>query len=152
MLQTVLLDTRIRGRRVLQVLSQSMFVPLMLLGLSMLARPTFASTSTGVLVLSACALIAFFEIRFPLGSTVEYKGHRIRFHNHAVFGERLYIDGVLTDRGRVGSKVTLRGTIESGAGAGERITAQVGTHFTQVTCRIVAESFAAATITASETV
>jgi hypothetical protein len=152
MLQTVLLDARIKGRRVLQVLSQSMFVPLMILGLSMLVRPTIVSTSTGVLVLLACALVAFFEIRFPLGATAEYKGHSIRFHNHAVFGERLYIDDVLTDRGRVGSKVTLRGTIESGAGAGERITAQVGTHFTQVTCRIVAESFAGTPISASETV
>jgi serine/threonine protein kinase len=152
MLQTVLLDARSRGRRVLQVLSQSMVVPLTLLGLSVFVRPTLVSTSIGLLILAVVALIVFLEVRFPLGWTVAYKGHRIRFHNHAVFGERLYIDGALMDRGRLGQNITLRGTIEAGAGAGERITAQVSCRFTQVTCRIVAESFAPSTITASETV
>jgi serine/threonine protein kinase len=43
---------------------------------------------------------------------------------HEIFGERLHIDDTLVDRGRVGFGVTMRGTIESGAGAGERITAR----------------------------
>ena len=70
-----------------------------------------------------------------------YKGHRIAFRNHPVFGERLYIDDVLVDRGRVGFAVTLRGTIESGAGAGERVTADVKCTLLKVSCRIVAEAF-----------
>jgi hypothetical protein len=56
-------------------------------------------------------------------------------------GERLYIDDVLVDRGRIGFAVTLRGTIESGAGAGERVTAEVKGTFLRVSCRIVAEAF-----------
>ena len=70
-----------------------------------------------------------------------YKGHRIRFTNHPVFGERLYIDDTLADRGRFGFEATLRGTIEQGRGAGERITAQIRATFTRLACRIVAESF-----------
>jgi hypothetical protein len=38
--------------------------------------------------------------------------------------------------------VTLRGTIERGAGAGERITADVRSSDDALSCRIVAESFA----------
>jgi hypothetical protein len=46
------------------------------------------------------------------------------------------------DRGRFGRSVTLRGTIERGAGAGERITAHVRSSASFLSCRIVAESFA----------
>ena len=151
-LQTVLLDARLTGRRLLQVFTQFAVVPLTLVPIVDFLRPTAASTATGAFMLGTCAVLILLEIKFPLGWTIPYKGHTIRFHNHAVFGERLYIDGVMTDRGRVGFNVTLRGTIESGAGAGERITAQVGMQFTHVSCRIVAESFAAASTTASETV
>ena len=51
------------------------------------------------------------HLRNPLGWEVTYKGHRIAFRNHPVFGERLFIDGILADRGRFGFEVTLRGTI-----------------------------------------
>jgi len=57
--------------------------------------------------------------------------------------ERLYIDGRLVDRGRIRKRVTLRGTIEAGVGAGERITARMNAGLTRVSCRIVAETFGA---------
>ena len=69
-------------------------------------------------------------LRYPVGWTVAHKGHKIRFSNHPIFGERLHIDDTLVDRGRVGFGVTMRGTIESGAGAGERITARSRCTFT----------------------
>ena len=98
----------------------------------------------GTALIVAGGLLAMLVFRYPIGWTVSYKGHRIRFFNHPILGERLYIDDQLADRGRLGFNVTMRGTIESGAGAGERITAQSRCTFVAVSCRIVAESFAAA--------
>ena len=51
------------------------------------------------------------EIRYPLGWEAVYKGHAIRFRNHPIFGERLYVDGQLVDRGRFVAW-DMRGTIE----------------------------------------
>jgi hypothetical protein len=48
----------------------------------------------------------------------------------------------LADSGRIGVHVVLRGTIESGAGAGDRISAQARAGPFKFSCRIVAESFA----------
>lgn len=141
MLQVVLLDEETRSRRLLQVITQASFGPLVVLGtLLTLTGGTF--TTIGVVFLAACAVLVGHELRNPLGWEVTYKGHRIRFQNHPLFGERLYIDGALADRGRFGFEVTLRATIEQGRGAGERITAYVSGNFTRLACRIVAESFA----------
>jgi hypothetical protein len=72
---------------------------------------------------------------------VNYKGHAVRFKVHPIWGERLYIDDKLVDRGRPGINITLRGTIESGQGAGERITSRSKAALFTVSCVIVAESF-----------
>ena len=143
MLQTVLLDDRKRARRILQVVQQMLIAPLVIAGGALLLRPGTGSKIAGALMLAAVAVMMVVELRYPLGWKVSYKGHRIRFQNHPIFGERLFIDDVLVDRGRFGLHVTLRGTIERGAGAGERITAEAGAGFTSFSCRIVAESFAA---------
>ena len=140
MLQVVLLDEETRSRRILQVITQASFGPLVVMGtLLTLTGGTF--TTIGLVFLAACVILVGHELRSPLGWEVAYKGHQIRFRNHPVFGERLYIDGALADRGRFGFEVTLRGTIERGRGAGERITAQISGNFTRLACRIVAESF-----------
>jgi hypothetical protein len=55
--------------------------------------------------------------------------------------EHLYIDGTLADRGRFGFDITMRGTVESGAAAGERITAHATCSLHRIGCRIVAERF-----------
>jgi hypothetical protein len=148
-LQTVLLDARTKGRRLLQVMAQFSLVPVAIFAVAAMLRPSGASGTTAVVLLAVCAALVAVELWLPLGWTVVYKGHEISFRNHPVFGERLYIDGVLTDRGRIGFNITLRGTLEKGAGAGERITAHVQTHFSQIACRIVAESFAPAAVSAS---
>jgi hypothetical protein len=95
----------------------------------------------GVGLLALLLALVVTEIKFPIGSTVIYKGHRIRLYNSPVFGERLYIDGVLADKGGFGFNLTLRGTIESGARAGERVTAHVLCRFHRVFCVMVAEAF-----------
>jgi hypothetical protein len=141
MLQVVLLDATTIWRRIVQILLQLLCVMFVMGGLNVMLRGRGALLMLGVALLAGGALTAFAALRFPLGWTVPYKGHRIHFHNHPLFGERLYIDNTLVDRGRVGFAVTLRGTIESGAGAGERITAYLNCTFIRVSCRIVAESF-----------
>jgi predicted Ser/Thr protein kinase len=140
-LQVELLDAETRDRRMLQVITQASFLPLVILGSVLVSLGGIAATA-GVVFLAACLVLVANELRNPLGWEVTYKGHRIAFRNHALFGERLYIDDVLTDRGRFGFEVTLRGTIEQGRGAGERITAHVRATFTRLACRIVAEAFA----------
>ena len=140
MLQVVLLDEETRARRLLQVITQASFVPSVLMGVLLVSvGGTFATI--GVVFLAACLVLVIHELRNPLGWDVTYKGHRITFRNHPVFGERLYIDGTLADRGRFGFDITLRGTIEQGPGAGERISAHIRATFTRLACRIVAESF-----------
>jgi hypothetical protein len=71
---------------------------------------------------------------------VSYKGHRIRFQNHPCLAERLFIDGLLVDRGGFGVMMTLRGTIQGGDGAGDRITATSRAGLWSFSCRIVAET------------
>ena len=139
-LQVELLDAETRSRRMLQVITQASFLPSVILGSVLVSLGGVAATA-GVVFLAACLVLVVNELRNPLQWEVTYKGHRIAFSNHALFGERLYIDGVLADRGRFGFEVTLRGTIEQGRGAGERITAHVRATFTRLACRIVAEAF-----------
>jgi hypothetical protein len=140
MLQVRLLDAEARGRRRLQVFTQMGAPALSMAGIGLLFS-SGAGVLAGVLMLAAAMILVAIEIRWPLGWTVQYKGHQIRFYNHPIFGERLFIDGRLADRGRFGFDVTLRGTIESGAGAGERVTAQVSGNFARMAVSIVAESF-----------
>ena len=150
MLQIVLLDARATRRRIFQILVQALPAIAGFFALSAMARG--ASVPAAVVLTALAAVMVFIELKFPLGWTVDYKGHTIRFSNHPLWGERLLIDGKLADRGRFGKKVTLRGTIERGAAAGERITADVSCGFSSLSCRIVAEAFSAAPATAGSSV
>jgi Protein kinase domain len=143
LLQTVVLDARATVRRWFQIAVQTAAVPLTFLGGSMVLRENAGSPIVGALMLLTMAVLAAIELRYPLEWRTVYKGHTIRFRNHPVFGERLYVDDQLVDRGRFGTNVTLRGTIERGAGAGERLTAHIRCTHSSLSCRIVAESFAA---------
>jgi hypothetical protein len=147
MLQVVLLDARTVWRRILHLVLQLVIMPFWWVGGQAIVGRNDLGAGVGAALVVGGVLLAFVVFRYPIGWTVPYKGHRIRFYNHPVFGERLYIDDQLADRGRLGFNVTMRGTIESGAGAGERITAQSRCTFVTVSCRIVAESFAPAAVT-----
>jgi hypothetical protein len=108
---------------------------------SVLLRDGSRGDLLGIAGLVVALAIVLIEMWFPVAWTVTYKGHTIRLYNHPISGERLYIDGKLADRGRFGFDITMRGTIEDGAGAGERITAHVTCAFHRLACRIVAETF-----------
>jgi hypothetical protein len=114
---------------------------MVLAGMAGLGMVRGGEVGVGLGLLGAAAVATVAALNFPLGWTVPYKGHRIAFRNHPIFGERLYIDDVLVDRGRIGFAVTLRDTIESGAGSGERVTVEVKCTFLRVACRIVADAF-----------
>ena len=113
-----------------------MFIPLALA----LLLPRHA-LSFAPLALAAAVIVAVIERHRPLGWTVRYKGHTIRVENHALLGERLLLDGRLLDRGRFGRHITLRGTIETGGGAGERITAETRAGLLTFSCRMVVQAF-----------
>jgi hypothetical protein len=142
LLQTIVLDARATTRRWFQLVAQAGTAPLILVGGGMVLRANGSDAIIGALMLLAVVVLMAIELRYPLGWEAVYKGHAIRFRNHPIFGERLYIDDQLVDRGRFGGSVTLRGTIERGAGAGERITAHIRSAASFLSCRIVAESFA----------
>ena len=142
MLQTVILENTKRARRILQILAQVAVMPLFFSSLFLLARGDGAVRAAGVLLALILVVVVVAEFRYPLAWTAQYKGHRLYVQNHPVFGERFYIDGVLADRGRFGLLITLRGTIEKGDGAGERITATVGARIFHMSLRLVAETFA----------
>ena len=141
MTQTLLLDATTTARRLLQVGLPLVGVLLFVQGPMLLTRLPAADRWWAILPTLAGLAIIGSVMRFPLQWEVRYKGHRIRFQNHPLFGERLYIDNVLVARGRPGLHITLHGTIESGEGAGERITAQSRAGLFTFSCRIVAESF-----------
>ncbi|MEO8483509.1 MAG: serine/threonine-protein kinase [Acidobacteriota bacterium] len=144
MLSVVLLDAQATGPRLTQLALLATAAGLIMGGLPALTRGNGSLLSGGLGLVATGALLLVVAIRYRVGWTVPYKGHRIRFELHVLLGERLYIDRVLADRGRIGVAVTMRGTIESGEGAGERITAQSRSTPLRISCRIVAEAFTAA--------
>jgi serine/threonine protein kinase len=70
---------------------------------------------------------------------VTYRGHRVRFRNSALFGERLFIDDKRVSRGGLGRRRELRGVIRHGDGAGDEIMALTDAGFLSYRCRIYAE-------------
>ncbi|HEX6250307.1 MAG TPA: hypothetical protein VFZ56_02605 [Gemmatimonadaceae bacterium] len=69
-----------------------------------------------------------------------YQGHRIRFENDPIFGEKLFIDDHLVARGGLGFSRRLEGDIQSGPAAGDRIVALSEARLTSFRCRIEAHT------------
>lgn len=135
-----LLDARVVRRRLVQTVLPIAGTLLAAVGIAQAVRAASnwgpwagAAAIVGVVLVVASLLYA-------ISWEVSYKGHRILFRNHPCLAERLYVDGVLMDRGGFGVTMTLRGTIQSGDGAGDRITATSIAGLWSFSCRIVAES------------
>lgn len=71
--------------------------------------------------------------------TVDYKGHVIKFENNPIRGERLFIDGELAGKGKIGYRSEIRGVLRGGDGSGEAIVASTTAGLLSFHCRIVAE-------------
>ena len=139
--QTVLLDAEAGSHRHAQVVLQLAGPLLCAAGIAQLVRTNGAGAAGAGLMVLAGVAVVIAAARYSIGWDVSYKGHHVRFENHSWLAERLFIDGRLVDRGGLGMTMTLRGTIEAGEGAENRITATSRAGFTEFSCRIVAESF-----------
>jgi len=133
----VLLDASARGRRLVQVIGPMAGTFIGSFGIALLVREGGGGIGAGVAVVVGVALILA-SLACPISWTVLYKGHQIRFDNYPCIAERLFIDGVLVDRGGFGVVMTLRGRIAGGDGGGEQIVATSRAGLVAFTCRIVA--------------
>jgi len=124
----------------------------LLLASMLLVLASVAMVTTGVLShqsslvgpgLGSLALAALFlrlASRAMQRWELTHKGHRIRFENSALFGEKLFIDDVRVATGGFGWNLRLQGVISSGDGAGEQIVACVEARISSFRCRIEARS------------
>ena len=122
-------------------------------------RPT---QNIGILASSVLALIALQVIHkslFPLGIALimpgivvvwasirlkqkwetEYKGHKIRFENSHITGEKLFLDDALVAKGGFGIHKELRASIKVGYGVGDEIMVLSEAGFLSFRCRIFIE-------------
>ena len=137
--QEVLLDAGDTSRRIAQQALVLWGGAMLITGMILI----FRSAASGRL-LAAAAVIAGLGLvvlarRILVAWDVAYKGHRIRFENDPIFGERLYIDDRLAGRGGLGYRMMIEGTIVGGEGAGERITSISYADPFRFRCQIVAE-------------
>lgn len=134
-----LLDARVTWRRLLQTVLPVAGTLVAAGGIAQLVRADSVwGAWAGPAAVVGVALVVV-SMLFSVSWEVSYKGHRIRFQNHPCLAERLFIDGTLVDRGGIGVVMTLRGTIQSGDGAGDRIIATSRAGLTTFSCRIVAQ-------------
>jgi hypothetical protein len=70
--------------------------------------------------------------------TVDYQGHAIAFENNPFRGEKLFIDGVLAAKGKIGVRSEMRAPIPSGRGAGDVIVVQSEAGLLRLRCMIQA--------------
>jgi hypothetical protein len=141
MLHTVIIDGRSRARRILQQATPMAGAFLMVAGMVSSAVTGSDSRIWALLAGSVGAIVLISSFWLTLDWQADYKGHRIHFQNHPFLGERLYIDGVQVAKGGLGLRKTLRGTIEQGDGAGERITADSVAGPREFSVRVVAQAF-----------
>jgi hypothetical protein len=134
----ILLDASDSRRRLLQQGLPLAGAGLLLCGIGVLVSSAGRGWLVGGVLITLGVLAVAAAPALLVSWEVDYKGHRIRFENSPVFGERLFIDGERISDGPLGYAKTLRGVIRSGDGAGERITAQSTAGLFQFRCRIVA--------------
>jgi hypothetical protein len=134
---TVLLDARATWSRLVQVVGPLAGTLLGAVGIAQLVREGGGGAWAGPVAVAGAILILA-TLMYSISWEVSYKGHRIRFQNHPCLAERLFVDGRIVDRGKVGVLNVLFGTIEAGEGAGDLITAISRAGFSTFSCRITA--------------
>jgi hypothetical protein len=138
--EVTLLDARVTWRRLVQTVGPIAGTLVAAVGIAQAVRADGSWGSwAGAAAIVGVALVVG-SLLHVVSWEVTYKGHTIRFQNHPCLAERLFIDGVLVDRGGFGITMTLRGTIQGGDGAGDRITATSVAGLWSFSCRIVAET------------
>jgi regulation of enolase protein 1 (concanavalin A-like superfamily) len=93
----------------------------------------------GFVALLAGALVLTLTARIKQRWEVPYRGHRIRFENSCLFGERLLIDGEVAARGGFCGRRELRGPIRQGEAAGAEVMVLIEAGLMRYRCRIFVE-------------
>lgn len=135
---TVLLDAKATWGRLVQAFGPLAATLMGVVGVAQLVRADGGAAWAGPAAIAGLVLLVV-TLLYPITWDVTYKGHRIRFQNYPCLAERLFIDGIVVDRGGIGIVMTLHGTIQGGDGAGDRIMALSYAGFSKFSCRIVAE-------------
>jgi hypothetical protein len=131
-----LLDETDRTRRRLQHGAILVGILLLLVTLGLLdpaVRPWgIASLAAGFSLLGAAT-------RIDQEWSVDYKGHRVRYVNNPILGEKLFIDGERAGTGKIGIRSEIRAPIKQGDGAGDVIVARTTAGLMSFRCVIDAE-------------
>jgi hypothetical protein len=134
-----LLDVTDRRTRLLQLVTMLGSGLLVAMGFSLLGsgrlHPAFA---IGVMVMAGLLFVVSAGIKQRW--EIEYRGHRVRFENSPVFGERLFLDAGLVAKGGVGMKMEMRAPIRVGEGAGEVLVALVDAGLRDFRLRLFVEA------------
>ena len=138
--ETVILEARNTGRRIVQTVIPLAGTLLGIAGVAMLFRADGGRSALSVSLTVAAIVLVAVSLRSVIAWDVAYKGHTIRFENDPCRGERLFIDGQIADRGGVGIDMHLSGTITSGDGAGETIVVRSHAGLPTLFVRIAAAS------------
>jgi tRNA A-37 threonylcarbamoyl transferase component Bud32 len=93
------------------------------------------------LVVAASLFIASNRIRQVW--EVTHKGHLVRFENGVFSGSKLFVDGVLSAHGTVGSRVEMRARLHQGDGQGDWLTALSDAGLFRFRLRLLVEAAAA---------
>jgi hypothetical protein len=67
---------------------------------------------------------------------VVYRGHHILLQNNPLRGEKMFVDGVLAAKGRIGIRSEMRAKLASGEGDGDEIVARTTAGLLSYRCRI----------------
>jgi len=68
-----------------------------------------------------------------------YKGHEVRFENNPFLGEKLFIDGALAGKGKIGFKSETGAVISAGDGVGDTVIARTEAGLLTLRCRITVQ-------------
>ena len=75
-----------------------------------------AAMIQGPIAIAVGLILIMVAPRVRVRWSLDYKGHAIRFENHVLFGERLYLDDACVSKGALGYHKVLQGVIRTGDG------------------------------------
>jgi hypothetical protein len=134
-----LLDVTDRRTRLLQFALMGGSGVLVAMGVSLLRVDRFPMAFAIAMMVGA-GLLFVVTAGIKQRWEIEYRGHRVRFENSPVFGERLFLDAGLVAKGGVGMKMEMRAPIRVGEGAGEVIVALVDAGLRDFRLRLFVEA------------
>ena len=137
-----LLDVTDRTRRPLQHGAVFAGVAVLLFAGSLANRPD-ALTLALVMIAGGLALFVAAAV-IKQKWAVTHEGHDVRFENNPFLGEKLFINGRLAGKGKLGIRSEIRGVIPAGDGAGDTVIVRTEAGLFTFRCRITVHAVDAA--------